>query len=174
MMHLTRKLRLHSQQRRRGTTVVEAALVLPIFLMFLLCIVEIGRYFMMMNVLKSAARAGARHAVARESTVAEVRNIIQGQVGTVTNGPITILIKDANSLDPLDENQIPKTSAAFAELPNYNLDAASESDSSVAGDLFLVRVEVPYSPIVPAAQRFLGRDPRNPLIISGQAMMRRE
>ncbi len=55
---------LRSKRPRRGASVVEAALVLPIVLIFLLGILEYGRYVMMMQVLTNAAREGAHYALA--------------------------------------------------------------------------------------------------------------
>jgi Flp pilus assembly protein TadG len=50
-------------KRRRGASVVEAAMVLPIVLLFLLGILEYGRYVMMMQVLTNSAREGAHYAL---------------------------------------------------------------------------------------------------------------
>ncbi len=54
---------------RRGTAAVEAALVLPITLLFLFGIIEYGRYVMSMQVMTAAARAGARYALSHVSSV---------------------------------------------------------------------------------------------------------
>jgi Flp pilus assembly protein TadG len=54
--------RRSSRRARRGGAVVEAALVLPVVLMFLFGILEYGRYVMMLQVLTNAAREGARYA----------------------------------------------------------------------------------------------------------------
>jgi Flp pilus assembly protein TadG len=54
---------------RRGTAVVEAALVLPVTLLFLLGIVEYGRYIMTLQIMTNAARTGARYALAHVSPV---------------------------------------------------------------------------------------------------------
>ncbi|MGD9723026.1 MAG: TadE/TadG family type IV pilus assembly protein [Pirellulales bacterium] len=56
----TRRRRI--AQRRRGGAIVEAALVLPLVLMFLFGIMEYGRYVMMRQILTNAAREGARYA----------------------------------------------------------------------------------------------------------------
>ncbi len=50
------------KRARRGAALVEAALVLPLVLMFLFGILEYGRYVMMRQVLTNAAREGARYA----------------------------------------------------------------------------------------------------------------
>jgi Flp pilus assembly protein TadG len=51
-----------NRRGRRGAALVEAALVLPVVLMFLFGILEYGRYVMMRQVLTNAAREGARYA----------------------------------------------------------------------------------------------------------------
>ena len=50
---------------RRGATIVEAALVLPIVLLFLFGVIEYGRYLLVLQVSTNAARDGARWAVVR-------------------------------------------------------------------------------------------------------------
>lgn len=63
------KARILSRQRRRGAVTVEAALVLPICLMFLFAIFEYGRYVMFVQILTNAAREAARYAVAHVDPV---------------------------------------------------------------------------------------------------------
>lgn len=48
--------------RRRGATIVESALVLPMFLMILFGIFEYCRFLMVLHVTGNAARDGARYA----------------------------------------------------------------------------------------------------------------
>lgn len=50
--------------RQRGGTLVEAAVVLLLFLVFLMAILEFGRAYDMYQVMTNAAREGARFAVA--------------------------------------------------------------------------------------------------------------
>jgi Flp pilus assembly protein TadG len=61
-MNITLSNRHRSKRARRGAALVEAALVLPVVLMFLFGILEYGRYVMMRQVLTNAAREGARYA----------------------------------------------------------------------------------------------------------------
>lgn len=49
--------------RRRGVTLVEAALLLTIFLMFLFGVFEYARYLLVLHTITNAARDGARYAV---------------------------------------------------------------------------------------------------------------
>jgi len=55
-------MRLNHRSRRRGTTIVESALVLSIFLMLLFGVFEYCRYLMVLHVTHNAARDGARYA----------------------------------------------------------------------------------------------------------------
>lgn len=57
-----------NKARQRGSTAVEFALVLLIFLMFLLAVVDFGRLLFTWNAANEATRAGARYAVVCDST----------------------------------------------------------------------------------------------------------
>jgi len=59
----------NSASRRRGATTVEAALVLPVFILFLFGILEYGRYLMYLQILTNAAREGAHYALAHTDPV---------------------------------------------------------------------------------------------------------
>ena len=64
------------QSERRGAATVEMALVLPVFFMVMLGIVEVGRAFMVSQLLTNAAREGSRVAIMTNSTNTEVTNTI--------------------------------------------------------------------------------------------------
>jgi hypothetical protein len=53
--------------RRGGTTLVESALLLSIFLLFLLGVLEYSRYLLMLHVVTNAARDGGRYAAVNVS-----------------------------------------------------------------------------------------------------------
>jgi hypothetical protein len=55
------------KRRQRGQALVETALVLPIFLLVLYGIIELGRYVYMVQVLNDAAREGTRYAIVHGS-----------------------------------------------------------------------------------------------------------
>ena len=78
--HLRRR-----KEPRGGAATVETALVLPVFFMVMLGIVEMGRAFMVSQLLTNAAREGARTAIMNNSTNTEVENavkdIVQRTVG---------------------------------------------------------------------------------------------
>ncbi|HTU17077.1 MAG TPA: TadE/TadG family type IV pilus assembly protein [Gemmataceae bacterium] len=67
--------------RRRGATAVETALVLLPLIMFLCGIFEYGRLFMDWNLLENAAREGCRYALAnnQDTTIStDVTSIVTG------------------------------------------------------------------------------------------------
>lgn len=61
---------------RRGSAVLDAALVFPILLSLTFGCIEFGHYFFIKHTLQGAAREGARAAVAPGSTDAEVTSAI--------------------------------------------------------------------------------------------------
>ncbi len=70
---------------RRGGTLVEMAIVLPLCMLLLLSIYDFGRLLMMDHLLNNAARSGARLAVTSTSSLAtsniqtQVTNCLAGQ-----------------------------------------------------------------------------------------------
>ncbi len=79
------KRRGRGGRRRAGQTIVEAALVLPIVLMFILGIFEYGRYLMYEHIFNNAVRAGAVYAAKHSSSI-----VVNNSSGTaVTYGNAT-------------------------------------------------------------------------------------
>lgn len=84
---------------RRGQALVEFALVAPIFILALLCIIEFGRAVYSTQMLHSAAREGARYA------------IVHGSASFCPSGPMPGA--QANVCDPTAEN-VKDTVKSFA------------------------------------------------------------
>ena len=76
--------RTRNRRRRKGTTLVETAFVLPIFFLFLLGIFEYGQYEIR-QVVENASRAGARFAVVNSATATtvQVQNVVSQQLNTM-------------------------------------------------------------------------------------------
>jgi hypothetical protein len=74
----------------RGQALVEFALVAPIFILTLLCIIEFGRAVYSVQMLNTAAREGARYA------------IVHGSASFCPSGPMPG--GQANTCDPKAEN----------------------------------------------------------------------
>lgn len=147
---------------RRGTTLVEMAVVLPVFFLFLFAIFEFSHAYFAVNMLNAAAKRGARLGVSEGVTTAEVearvREILESGFGARANS-ISIQIKDASIFDaggspgPIN----------YGSLPNVELKNATTRQ------LFVVRVEVPYQ-VVSIVPPFYAKD----ITLSGQSVMRHE
>jgi len=65
---------------RRGTAVVEFALIAPLFLLLLFGIFEFGRVVMVQQLITNAAREGARMAVIEGANTANIQTEIQNRL----------------------------------------------------------------------------------------------
>ena len=71
--------------RRRAATLVEAAMVISICLLFLFGVFEYGRYVMTLQAIENAAREGARYAVVHtnDATTTDVQNRVKDKMGGI-------------------------------------------------------------------------------------------
>jgi Flp pilus assembly protein TadG len=87
---------------------VEAALVLPMVILFIMGLFEYGRYFLMVHVYSNAVAIGASYACKHTSPIvisgttygdgtSDVTNIVNATVGSqqLTNTTITVYLSDA-------------------------------------------------------------------------------
>lgn len=145
---------------RRGTTTVETAVVLPVFLLLLFAIFEFGHAYLIANMLNSACRNAARVGAVEGASTALVRSEAQRYVGTaVPISNVQIFVKDASAFD----NGSTPTGSEVESLPEIELlDAESRT-------LFVVRAKVPYRDVAIIPLPFL-KDAE----INAQAFMRHE
>src|SRR5262245_15618044 len=152
---------------RGGTTVVETAIVLPVFLLFILTIIEFGHAMMIRNVLSNSCRTGARIGSTTGVTSAQVKDAVKQQLASVVpTGVVTVYVKDASAYD--SGSTPPTSDAAIEALPDLELTAAAERQ------LYLVRAKVSYHnvaiiPHIPILGSFL-----DSIVIDGDAFMRHE
>jgi hypothetical protein len=163
-----RRLRLGLRPSNRGgTTVVETALVLPVFLLFMLGIIELGHAQMVKNVLRSACRQAARIGSTEGNSTSEVRDrVLQVLGSTIDPELIDVYVKDASPFD--DGGDPPEGGQELEALSDIELADAEPRQ------LFMIRAKVHYSdiaivPNVPYIGRFL-----DDVVIEGQAFMRHE
>lgn len=120
------------QQRRRGTTVVEFAVVAPVAFLFIFGLVEFGRAMMVQQALISAAREGCREAtLATTQSSTEVDTVVRDfmqAVTSVASDPAKLLV---------------------------DLEPASLSDIS-SGETITVKVEVAFDDVSWLPGNFLG------------------
>jgi Flp pilus assembly protein TadG len=149
--------------RRRGTTSVEAAFVLPVFFAFLFAIMQFGHVSMIKHLLqhgcRSAARIGSTEDVSTSTAKAKALEVIGG---VIDSQKITLLVKDASVYDG-DGEDLPETSEDFAALDDLELTGAEPRQ------LFVVRAEVNYNDVCLIPLPFTSN-----LKLSAQAFMRHE
>jgi Flp pilus assembly protein TadG len=138
-MFALRPFRQRSTARRRGATVVEAALVLPIVMMFLIGILEYGRYVMMVQVLTNAAREGAHYALAHTEEVH-----ISGSTYGNTTADVINAVNKASAGQKLSGQSV--TVYKSDASGNTNLGAWTDAAS---GEPICVRITGTFNFIVP-------------------------
>ena len=130
---------LKRPSRRRGTTAVEMALTLPIFIMFLAALMEFSHFFFVSHMLKAAAKSGARYGSTLGVTNAQVTAQVQSTVNAAFNSSkATVLIRNAGVFD---------TSAVNPSTINYNTLPTIDLTQANQGDLYVVQVTVPYNTV---------------------------
>ncbi|WP_166824716.1 TadE/TadG family type IV pilus assembly protein [Thalassoroseus pseudoceratinae] len=149
---LTSAPRTNEHESRRGTALVEMALVLPIFMMVTLGIVEFGRAMMVSQLVTNAAREGARQAIIDGSNNANVRSTIETfmqQSANVAAGDLVITI-------------------TVTPAPG-NTDPANQVANTSSGDLIQIMIDVPFNKVSFIPGNYL-KDKH----LRGMAAMRRE
>jgi len=95
-------------RRRAGATIVEAAFVLPLVLLFVMGLFEYGRYFLMVHVCNNAVSAAANYACKHTSQVilggttygnanSDVTSIINANLGAqqLANPTVNVYLSDS-------------------------------------------------------------------------------
>src|SRR3954462_12274617 len=91
-----------NRTNRPAATIVEAAFVISIMILFLFGIFEYCRFVFLLQVCENAARDGARYAVARTgdgTTITDVRNWVNTKMGG-RQSEITGYTVDVFNVDP--------------------------------------------------------------------------
>ncbi len=150
------------RHKRRGTTAVEAAFVLPVFFFFLLALIEFSHAVLVQNVLHNATRSGARFGSTEGATSAAVESAMRDIIaGAVDPQSATIFVKDAGVYD--EGGSIPSTPEEFEGLPALQLDEAEPRQ------LFMIRAKVTYSDVALVPMPFM-----DGITLDSQAFMRHE
>ena len=153
-------------EQRRGTTVVETALVLPVFLLFVLALIELGHAQLVKHVLRSACRQAARIGTTEGRTTADVQSRVLATMSSIVNqSDVEVFVKDAGTYDSGGQ---PDSGAELEALPNIELANAEPLQ------LFMVRAKINYNdiaivPNIPYLGSFL-----EDVVLEGQAFMRHE
>ncbi len=150
--------RRRNRRHRRGGAAVEAALVLPMIVMFLFGIMEYGRYIMTLQVMTNAAREGARFALAHTQPVT-----VDGTTYGNATSDVSAVIDKALAGQALEGQtvQIYASDSLGNNIGSWN--------NAEAGDLVCVRITGNYKSIVTS---LLHLSPTIP--VSVQSAMRSE
>lgn len=120
----------------RGQALVEFALVLPIFLLILVAIFDLGRAVFAFNSITNAAREGARLAIVNQTTASITNKAIANAAIAETAAPnVTVIFKEAAP------NADPTTNANCATLE--------------IGCMAVVSFQTTYQPLTPIVSQIL-------------------
>ena len=151
----TRKL------QRSGATIVEMAVIMPVFGLFLAGLLEFGHAYMVINALNGAAKKAARYGAVDDVTTTNVVDRVKEILGAAVNvNKVSIQVKNAGVFDSSNVN--PKT-INYAALPAIELSTAEPRQ------LFIVRVSVPYKDVAILPPFWIKN-----ATLSGQSVMRHE
>ncbi|HMO14739.1 MAG TPA: pilus assembly protein [Pirellulaceae bacterium] len=127
------------RQNRSGTTSVEMAFVLPVFIFFLFAFVEFGHTLMVRSVLISTAKSAARLGSFGDKTSEDVQAYIEGRLSRAFRvEKSTILIKDASIFENDDVNYATVDVSTLPSVQLANLDSRA---------MFIIEIRVPYEEI---------------------------
>jgi hypothetical protein len=104
---LTMKSQIKLGKRRRGSTIVEMAVVVPVFFLLIFGMIEFGRMLMVRQALTNAAREGCRKAVLATTqdvsvVSSTIRNYLQSAIpnsGNAGTCRVTISPADLNGIE---------------------------------------------------------------------------
>lgn len=154
----------HSKQRRsrRGTTIVETAVVLPVFLFLLFAIIEFAHAQLVNNMLNSACRSGARvGSVEGTSSADVVARINETMSPVISPDEVSIFVNDASVYD--SDGSPPQSGSDIENLPSIELSDAEPRQ------MFVVRATLNYNDIALVPMPFM-----NGVVLNSQAFMRHE
>jgi Flp pilus assembly protein TadG len=94
------------RRKRQGASVVEFAVVAPVFFLLVFGMIEYGRMVMVQQVLTNATREGARRAVLDGATTAEVQTVVNDYLASSSINSATVTVSpnppsSAGSGDPV-------------------------------------------------------------------------
>ena len=146
--------------QRLGTTIVEVAVTLPVFMIFMAGLMECSHAIMVVHSLNAAARNGARYGATDGISTAQVNAKVISLTSKVFPATPTILVKNGSTFDSASFN--PST-INYSSLPNIELSTATDDQ------MFIVRVSVPYNNVALLPPFWIKN-----ITLTGQSVMRHE
>lgn len=137
-------------------------MVLPVYLTLLFGIAEFGHAQLMLNLLNSACRNGARLGSTEGTTTANVRARVNQTMGAaVATSKVTVYVKDASVFDT--SSTPPNADASLEAMTDIEVSTAQPRQ------MFMVRAKVRYNDIALVPMPFLKN-----MTLDAQAFMRHE
>ena len=137
-------------------------MVFPVYLALLFGVAEFGHAQLILNLLNSACRNGARMGSTEGITTADVRTRVnQTMAAAVATSKVTIFVKDASAFD--GGGTPPSTDAALEAMADIEVANAEPRQ------MFMVRAKVTYNSIALVPLPFLKN-----MTLDAQAFMRHE
>src|SRR5262245_43278420 len=102
---------MHTRHRERGNAMVETAIALPLLLLMMVGIFEVGRAYETWQVLTNAAREGARASIIpsgdNDTTTAVIRKYMTD--GQLANAASANVVVDRNAVMVVNGNNVGAT-----------------------------------------------------------------
>jgi hypothetical protein len=176
MLRLTNRLRLTNglrlnrrlahRMQRRGATLVELAVTLPVFTIFIAGLMEINHAYMVSTTLKAACQQAARLGVADGVSTSQVEQKVREVLSAAFDeSQATIYVKDGSVFD---DPGLDPTGVDYSGLSGIDLSNAKPRQ------LFIVRAEVPYGAVSLLPPFFVKKSDGSSVMLSGQSVMRHE
>ncbi len=130
------------KRSRRGTTAVETAVILPVFLTFLFGLFEYGRMVMIDNALDNACRQAARYGSTEGVSTEMVDERVKAMLGSAFDVELegfAVVVKDASVFD--SGGDLPLDSEDINNMSNLELSGAESRQ------MFCVHSSVPYNDV---------------------------
>jgi Flp pilus assembly protein TadG len=148
--------------RRRGQGLVEFALVIPIFLLVLFGLIDVGRYVFLSSTLSQAAREGARLASVEVSYRGSSDPACGAAGGPVCPANDTVLRADIKTA--ANRMMAPFGSVSTAEMSCVQKGTATPTGNwtgsacnfNAPGSIVSVRVTATFTPITPIIAQLFG------------------
>jgi len=91
------------KKHRQGLAAVELAMLLPIFMMLLVGVMDMGRLYWTQSVVRDASLEGARTAILHESTISQIETVvIEELVSGGVDQTSSIVISDRQAEQPVE------------------------------------------------------------------------
>jgi Flp pilus assembly protein TadG len=110
---------LRRRKERRGTAVVEFAVVAPVFLLLAFGMVEFGRMVMVEQILADASREGARLAVLDGVGGAEVAAAVEARLANASIRGATVAVAADSPLTRTVSVAVPFSQVSWLPTPKY-------------------------------------------------------